>query len=67
VEAILPLVSDSNVKVQLDAISALSAYARLDDARILGALRQALSDPKHKVQHAAARGLGLPCPKCGSL
>jgi HEAT repeat protein len=64
VEAMLPLVSDANVKVQLDAVSALSAYAGLDHARILEALHQALSDPKHKVQHAAARSLGVPCPKC---
>ena len=64
VEAILPLVRDDNVKVQMDAITMLRAYARLGDARIVKALRQALGDPRHKVQHAAARALHVPCPGC---
>jgi len=65
VEAILPLVCDDNVKVRMNAIIVLSAYARLGDARIVKALRQALGDSHHKVQHAAARALKVPCPVCG--
>ena len=64
VEAILPLVRDDNVKVQMDAIAVLRAYAHLGDKRIVKALRQALNDPRHKVQHAAARALDVPCPGC---
>ncbi|UCH43249.1 MAG: hypothetical protein JSW16_01540 [Dehalococcoidales bacterium] len=64
VEAILPLVRDDNVKVRMDVIAILSAYARLGDARIVEALHQALDDPLHKVRHAAARVLGVPCPRC---
>jgi len=65
VESILPLVQDDNTKVRMDAVAALSAYAKLDSAGVGRALRQALSDPKHKVRHAAAAALGVPCPGCG--
>ena len=64
VAAILPLVGDDNVKVRMAAIAILSAYARLGDTRIVKALRQALDDPRHKVQHAAARALDVSCPGC---
>jgi hypothetical protein len=65
VNAILPLVQDASVKVQLEAIACLAAYAELPDQRIVKALKQALNDPHHKVQHSAARVLGVSCPKCG--
>ena len=65
VDAILPLVKDDNVKIRVQAVAALSAYAKLGDAGIDRALQQALSDPKHKVRHAAAAALGVPCPGCG--
>ena len=66
VEAIRPLVQDEHVKVRMDAIAALSAYAKLDDDDISCALQEALSDPKHKVRHAAAAALGVTCPGCGT-
>jgi HEAT repeat protein len=62
---LLPLVRDASTKVRLDAIGALSAYARIGDARVTRALRGALGDSRHKVRHAAARALGVACPGCG--
>jgi len=67
VEAILPLVRDASAKVQMDAVAALSAYARLGDSRIMDALREALHVPQHKVQHAAAHALDVPCPGCDDV
>jgi len=64
VEVILPSLRDDNVKVQMDAITMLRAYAHLGDTRIVEALRQTLDDPRHKVRHAAARALDVPCPGC---
>ncbi len=55
---------DDHVKVQMDAITALSAYAHLGDTGIAEALRQALGDPRHKVQHATEGTLNVPCPRC---
>ncbi len=66
VKSILPLVRDKSVKVKLDAIRALSAYAALLDKDVLGALNRALRDPHHKIHHAAAKALGKPCPGCGA-
>jgi len=63
--AIMLLVKDDNAKVQIDAISALTAYANLDDARVMKALRHSLESPRHKVRHAAARALRVSCPGCG--
>lgn len=64
VDAILPMLHDENEKVQMDAIRTLSAYANLGAIRIDQALREALRDPRHKVQHASARALEVPCPGC---
>jgi hypothetical protein len=64
VEVIVPMLQDANQKVQMDAIQALSAYAHLGDSRVDQALREALRNPRHKVQHAAARALAVPCPGC---
>jgi|GEM_PF-2243883 len=64
ITAILPLARDPSPKVALEAIACLSAYARFNDRRITRALKQALADPRHKVQHAAARVLGVACPGC---
>jgi len=65
VAAILPLVHDANVKIRWDAVTMLRAYAHLGDTRIVDTLSQALADSRHKVQHAAARALKVPCPGCG--
>ena len=59
------LAEDKSWRIRREAINALAAYAHLDDARVNAALRSALSDPRHAVQHAAARALGSACPGCG--
>jgi hypothetical protein len=66
IEAIFPMVHDENTKVQMDTVASLSAYAHLGDKRIEEVLHQALADPTHKVQHAAARALKINCPGCGT-
>jgi len=65
IDALLPMIGDSDVKVRSCAVEALAAYAPLRDRRIESALQQALNDPKHQVRHAAARALGVTCPGCG--
>ena len=62
---ILPFLTDINVKTRWTALRILRCCAHLGDARIQRALRQALTDPKHKVRHEAARALSIPCPDCG--
>jgi len=62
---IIPLVSDANTKVQLDAIHALGVYLPAGDPGVEEALRKALGDPLHKVCHAAAQALQVDCPACG--
>jgi hypothetical protein len=64
IDAVFPLVADSSVKVGLDAIAALSAYAATDHSGVVDALRRAAADPRHKIQHAAARALGIACRGC---
>jgi len=59
------LTEDPNWRIRREAVSALAAYAHLGDSRVDTALRRALSDSRHAVQHAAARALGAPCPGCG--
>lgn len=49
---------------RMDAVCALSAYAKLQNKSVLDSLRLALGDAKHKIRHAAARALGIPCPGC---
>lgn len=66
IEAVLPMLHDRNVKNRLVAVAALGDYAALNDPRIEGALRDALDDEHHKVQHEAATHLGTSCPVCTS-
>ncbi len=66
IEAILPMIDDPNQKVQMDAIQKLSVYTHLGNRSVNSVLEQLLKNPKHKIQHAAARALGLKkCPGCG--
>ena len=64
-ERLLERVADENFNVRLSAVQAIGAYREAGDARVAEALRKALDDPKHKVRHAAARILAVPCPGCG--
>ncbi len=64
-ERLLARVADENFNVRLDAVLAVGAYRSAGDPRVTQALHGALDDPKHKVRHAAARILGVPCPGCG--
>ena len=65
IEAILPLVTDKNPKLRMDAVRALSAYAKLQHKGVEAALHSALDDAKHQVRHAAAQALNVPCLGCG--
>jgi len=65
VERLLERMSDANFNVRLVALMAVAAYLPGGDRRVAGAVRKALDDPKHKVRHAAARILKVPCPGCG--
>jgi len=65
-EPIVAMANDANPDVRLMVVHALASYARLGDAEVDGVLRSALDDPKHKVHHAAARALQVPCPGCGA-
>jgi RNA polymerase sigma factor (sigma-70 family) len=64
IEAFFPMIEDQNVKVRMYAVTALGAYVGLGDERIEQTLRKALDDPKHKIRHAAAHTLSIPCPDC---
>ncbi len=64
-DKLLARTADENFNVRLSAIQAVGAYRDADDPRVKQALQNALADPKHKVRHAAARILGVPCPGCG--
>ena len=44
---------------------AFAAYRNSGNPAVARALQNALDDPKHKVRHAAARILAVPCPGCG--
>ena len=65
IERLLERMADGNFNVRLAAVWAVGAYRDTGDARVTEALHQALGDAKHKVGHAAARLLGVPCPGCG--
>jgi len=62
---LLARAADENFNVRLSAVQAVGAYRSAGDPRVAHALHNALADPKHKVRHAAARILGVPCPGCG--
>jgi hypothetical protein len=65
IEPMLRMTADRSPKVRMTAVRALSAYTHLSE-KAKGAIHVALSDTEHKVQHAAARVLGVACPGCGS-
>jgi HEAT repeat protein len=64
VELLLKRLEDENFNVRLRAVMSLGAYVKSNDLRVAQALQKALDDPKHKVHHAAARLLRVPCRGC---
>jgi RNA polymerase sigma factor (sigma-70 family) len=64
-ERLLTRLADENHNVRLYALMAVGAYRDSGDPRVQAALERALADPKHKVCHAAARILRVPCRGCG--
>ncbi len=62
---LLSRMTDENCEVRLVAVRTVGAYLNADDPRPAAALHKALEDPKHKVQHEAAKILNTPCPGCG--
>jgi RNA polymerase sigma-70 factor (ECF subfamily) len=65
VEKLLERTADENFNVRIRAVMAVGAYLGTGDPRVVEAMQQALDDRKHKVAHAAARLLGVPCRGCG--
>ena len=65
VEHLVSLLKHERFNVRLVAVRTVGAYLPSGDERVTRAMRQALDDPKHKVRHAAARIMGVPCPGCG--
>jgi len=65
IERLLERMTDENFNVRLVALLAVGAYRNAGDLRVTQALEKALDDSKHKVRHAAARILAVPCPGCG--
>lgn len=65
VDKLLARMRDENSRVRMSALAAVGAYRGTGDPQVREALRKALDDPKHKVRHAAARVLAVPCPGCG--
>ena len=61
----LEVLDDPNWRIRRETVCALAAYRGLANARIDTALRKALHDRSHAVQHAAARALAAECPGCG--
>jgi RNA polymerase sigma-70 factor (ECF subfamily) len=64
-DRLLERMTDENANVRLAAVVAVGAYCGTGGPPVTEALRAALDDPKHKVRHAAARILRVPCPGCG--
>jgi hypothetical protein len=64
-DRLLARTMDENFNVRLTAVQAIGAYRDAGQPPVGRALQAALADPKHKVRHAAARILGVPCPGCG--
>jgi len=65
IERLLERMPDEKFNVRRAAVLAVGAYRDAGDPCVAQALQSALDDPKHKVAHAAARILGMPCPGCG--
>ena len=65
VRALIGLLQDDNWRIRREAVCTLAAYADLGDGRVNEALRKALGDRRHAVQHAAARAGAVRCPGCG--
>jgi len=66
IERVVPMLTDPVTKVRWYAVHALGRCAGLGNGRVDEALKEALKDPKHKIVHAAALHLGMPCPGCGA-
>jgi len=67
IELLTGLLADANWRIRREAVCALAAYADLGDQRVDQALRGALEDGTHAVQHAAARAMATSCPGCGQV
>lgn len=65
VQKLLALMTDGNFNVRCSAVKAVGAYLGTGDRRVVQAMERALDDPKHKVAHAAAKAMGVPCRSCG--
>ena len=66
VQPIIAALGDKNVKIRWHAVLCLGPYFGLGSDELDQALREALGDPKHKVRHAAAFQIGIPCVDCGA-
>jgi len=64
-DRLLARMNDESFNVRAAALQVLSAYRVTGAPRVTHALEAALDDPKHKVRHAAARIVGVPCRGCG--
>ena len=64
-DRLLARMTDESFNVRMAALQKVAAYREAGDRCVAWALQAALDDPKHKVRHAAARVLGVPCPGCG--
>ena len=67
IDQLFPMLEDESLKVQLDAIHALTPYTALQDKGVLTVLQARLKDTSHKIQHAAAKALAVQCPGCDKL
>jgi len=67
IEKIIPMLRDVSDKIRRNCVKALSPYAQSGNAAVRGALEEASKDPKHKVRHFAALGLGQTCPDCTKM
>jgi len=67
VEYFIPLLDDANLKIRWYAALSIGVYAAQGDARVDAAMQKALKDPHHKVWHAAALRMRIPCPGCGGI
>jgi len=64
-DRLLERMADENFNVRIVTVQAVGAYRDAGDPRVTASLQAALDDPKHKVRHAAARILDVPCSGCG--
>ncbi len=65
IERIIPMLEDENDRVRWYTVLGLGPSLGHGNEQVEAALRKALGDRKHKVMHAAAKGLGVVCPGCG--